>query len=326
MKNRFFAFAVVPWLVVLTLPGPARGAGTAENANDLMATVLLGCRSAASAVSTSVGKVHLHEWYWRSNGELLETEAVYSVASSGDRFKVAAEVTYLRNDLTMPGSDPGLRAIPPQTVVKQELSYDGERVISYTPAQNRAVIADTDSSVGRDLRQIRLKVLSPGLGVPTLAAASPLPDYTRTGPYVLRREVVDGEECIVVEFVDARPDARGGEVKFYSTSWINPQRGFTLSRGESRAQGGPYGEGTLLAQAEVETRQCGGGLWGISEVEREQYALDSSGRRYLQSRTITTFDPGYRLNAPVTKDMLTVKLPPGTKVHNELLDEQYTVR
>jgi len=310
---------------VVTLSGPAEGIEAEVNAEDVMEAVRLGCETAASRVSTSSGQVNVHEWYWRDNGELIETDSVYTVASAGDKFKGVAEVRYVKNETTVPESQPRQQPIEPATLLKEELACDGERIVSYKPAERRATIAGPDSRAGRRLTMMKATVLSPGHGVPNLAAGSPSPHYTRSGPYVAGREVVNGDECIVVEFVDMVTDADGNEVAYHNRSWINPERGFTVSKSESIARGGAFGEGTLLAQGEVETRQYGDGLWGISEAWTEQYALDSSGRRYLQRRNITTFAADYHFNVAVTEEMLSIDLPAGTKVHNELIDAHYTV-
>jgi hypothetical protein len=298
-----------------------------EEAEDLLAAVQLGCETAASRVSTSSGQVTVHKWYWRSNGELIETDSVYTVASTEERFKAVADVTYVTNEATVPESQPGQQPVAPGTVLKEELAYDGERIVSYKPAEQRATMAGLDSRAGGDLTMMKVTVMSPGHGVPTSLVTAPYlpPRYTRTGPHVVGREVVNGDECIVVEFVDTRTDADGAEVAYDSRLWINPQRGFTTFKSESSARGGVFGEEALLADMEMETREYADDLWGISRVQQEQYALDDSGRRYLQLRTITTFAADYALNAPVTDDMLTVTLPSGTKVYNELLDASYVV-
>jgi len=332
MRNRMFSIAVVlcvamvVWLAVVTLTGPAKGIEAPGNAEDLLAAVRLGCETAASRVSTSTGQVTVHEWYWRSNGELIETDAVYTVASLGDKFKGVAEVHYVKNEASVPESDSRQQSIAPGTVLKQQLAYDGEKVTSYNPAEQCARIAGLDSQAGRDLTMMKLTVMNPGHGVPSLPTGSPSPHYiTSSGPYVVGREVVNGDECIVVELVDMVIDVNGDEVAYHNRSWINPQRGFTISKSQSSARGGMFGEGDLVAQAGVETRQYADDLWGISEARTEQYALDSSGTRYLQRRNITTFADDYQLNAPVTEEMLTIQLPSGTKVHNELIDAEYTV-
>jgi len=293
---------------------------------DVVADVIEGCEAAASHVSTAAGEVTLHQWYWRESGELLETESHYDVVYAGDRLKVAEEVRYLENQLSMPpDSGPRAQPIAPGTVHKQDLAYDGEKVTSYEPDRQRAVIAGKDSREWGNLLQIRGVVGLPGHGVPSLSTYLPMDRYTRTGPYVVGREIVNGDECVVVETVDTRTDPDGGEVAYWNRSWINPQRGFTASKSTAGARGGVFGEGMLLSEWELTTRSYGDGLWGMSEARTEQYGVDDSGRRYVQMRMVITYADDYQLNVPVTDEILMVELPSGTRVHDKLSDKQYTV-
>jgi len=81
----------------------------------------------------------------------------------------------------------------------------------------------------------------------------------------------------------------------------------------------------LLSHGELDLRKYGDNLWGLSEVRHEQYGLDDAGERYLNIRQIFTFGKDYRLNPPVTEDMLTVDLPSGTEVFDERIDAGYVV-
>jgi hypothetical protein len=246
------------------------------------------------------------------------------VASAGEKFKAAVETIYLTNEWTPP--EPDMPIInTPGTVQRQEIAYDGERVTSYELDRKRAEIAGPDSGAGRELRTVKLMTLSPGHGVPDLPTQSCSSHHTRSGPYVVGREVVNGDECIVVESVDTVPRSDGTEVKYYFKVWISPARGFTMCRAEASAQGGPFGEGFLLGHTEIEVRPYGDDLWGVKQVRQEEYRLDESGKSYIMMREITTFADDYQLNAPVTEEMLTVQLPSGTRVHNELIDAEYTV-
>jgi len=327
MRRPAFSIALifVIALALVVVAGLEKSGSAKETAEELLEVVLVGCETAASAVSTSAGKVTVHQWYWRPSGEVLETDSVYTIVCGGDRLKIVKEVSYMENQVTPREPNPDFRPFGPGTVLRQQVAYDGEKVTSYDPAQRRAVIAGPDSAIGDELRSMKLAVYAPGHGVPDLDPGSSSPGHTMSGPYVVGREVVNGDECIVVEFVATRTDAHGDEMKHYKRTWINPQRGFTISKSEGSHRGGVFGEGVLLSQLEVDTRQYSDSLWGISAARHEVYALDDSGRRYLQLRTITTFAEDYKLNAPVTEEMLAIELPSGTAVYNELIDAEYTV-
>ena len=321
MKKCLLGVVVV--LVALTAFIAAMGAATAgieavgtEEAKDLLAAVRLGCDAAASRVSTSAGQVRVHEWTWKATGELLEMETVYDVASAGEKFKASVTTTYLTNEWASAGFN------APGTVHREEVAYDGEKVTNYDPDRNRAEISGLDSDAGRQLRGLKAVVMIPGHGVPRaeLEQVKLPPGYEWNERRLLGREVVDGEECIVYEASHTAPRADGTEVTYYHRHWINPQRQFTVSKSESGIRGGPYGEGFVLATGEAETRQYADGLWSVREVRIEEHRLDDSGNPYRMRYAVTTFADDYQLNGPVSEDMLTIKLPSGTKVYNTLID------
>ena len=313
-------------LVALTTFIAATGAATAgiepvgaEEAKDLLAAVRLASDAAAARVSTSAGQVRVHEWMWKATGELLETETVYDVASAGEKFKASVTTTYLTNEWASAGFN------APGTAHREELAYDGEKVTSYDPNRNWAEISGLDSDAGRQLRGLKAVVMSPGHGVPRLEQVKLPPGYEWNERRVLGREVVDGEECIAYESSHTAPGSDGAEVTYYNVMWLSPQREFTLSKSEHGIRGGRYGEGFVLAQGEVETRQYADGLWGVREVRMEEHRLDDSGKRYRNRYAVTTLADDYRLNGPVSEEMLTIQLPSGTKVYNTLIDAGYTV-
>jgi hypothetical protein len=212
-------------------------------------------------------------------------------------------------------------------VHKRGIACDGEKVTSYEPDRNWAEIFGPDSDSRHQLRATRAIVMSPGHGVPEweLEQIKLPPGYEWNERRLLGREVVDGKECIVYEASHTAPRADGTTVTYYHRKWVDPQRQFTLSKSESGIRGGPYGEGFVLAEAEVETRQYADGLWGVREVRMEEHRLDDSGNPYRMRYAVTTVADDYHLNGPVSEDMLTIQLPSGTKVYNTLIDAGYTV-
>lgn len=294
-----------------------------EEAEDLLAAVQLGCEETKSRVSSSAGTVTVHEWHWRSSGELLETETQYTVASAGDKFRAVCETRYITNEWV--SRESGLPFNPPGTVQRVDMAYDGEKVTRYEPQRGRADIAGPNSNWARELGSIRRSILSPGGGVPVVRSVARSERRDPIDPRVVGREMVNGDECIVCELAYRTPLRDGCTGTFYDHIWVNPAKGFTFAKEESGARGGLFGDGMLLAEAEIDVRKCGDDLWGLSEVRHDQYGLDDAGERYLNIREIITFGNDYRLNPTVTDDMLTVTLPSGTKVYNELIDAHYAV-
>ena len=288
-----------------------------KEAADLLAAVRLGCDTATASVSTSAGVVTVHEWHWRDNGQVLETETTYTVASKGERFKAAVETKYLTNEWSSYNT--------PGTIQKTVLGYDGETVTRYGPARSYAEISGIDSQIGRELRNVKLMAVSPGIGVPRFEGMPPTSDNPNPGPYVLGRQTLNGEDCVVVESSYSTPTEKGTQT-MYVRFWLALQKGFSVVKSEGEARGGMFPEkGVLVDQGEAQLREYAGGLWGVSQVQQEAYMVDSSGRLYLKTRTITSFPKDYAINRSVTDEMLAVTLPSGTKVHNELIDTEYTV-
>lgn len=305
--------------------GPAGGIQPValDEAGDLLAAARLGWESATASVSTSAGVVTVHEWIWRDSGELLETETTYGVASKGERFKASVETRYLTNEYTP--REPGLPVNTPGTVQRTVIGYDGERVTMHRPDVLYAEISGTDSQVGRTLRSVKAMAISPGIAVPRFEQVLPTSDNPNPGPYLLGRQALNGEECLVVESVRTTATGNGTQAMYFRF-WVAPQKGFSIVKEECEARGGAFSkEGAVIERAEWQTRQYGDGLWGVSRVQQEEYRVDGSGSLYLSARRTASFSEDYAVNAPVTDDMLAVTLPSGTKVYDELIDAHYVV-
>lgn len=53
----------------------------------------------------------------------------------------------------------------------------------------------------------------------------------------------------------------------------------------------------------------------------EQYDLKGN----VTASISTEYDPDFKLNTPVDDDSLSLHLPPGTEVHNRIVDAEYTI-
>ncbi|NIN70108.1 MAG: hypothetical protein GTO63_36590, partial [Anaerolineae bacterium] len=94
---------------------------------------------------------------------------------------------------------------------------------------------------------------------PTRVALGP-PTHERRGPWLKGRQVVDGEECVVVEVAYVHTAEEGGEISLNDTFWISPRMGFATLKMETRCYGGKYGdEGMLSAEVTTQTREWGDG-------------------------------------------------------------------
>ena len=97
-------------------------------------------------------------------------------------------------------------------------------------------------------------------------------------------------------------------------------------RFEKHLRVAPSEESVLMARFDIDTVPCGDGLWRISCWRQDQYTMSpSTGEPYLSARSTVTYSDDYQLNAPVTEEMLTIDLPSGTRVNDEVIDVHYTV-
>ena len=300
---------------------------TDEDAAALLASLRQGCDLAAAAVHSGVGTLTVHAWAWRPNGDKRETETTYSVASQGDRFKAVSETRYVEDEWAPAVSQTNTATAP--TARREEIAFNGETITFYEPDEGNAIIGDAASPhLGKLLQSVRLYTRSPGHAVPVgvldlkPASEACLP----AEPRVLGRDLIDGEECVVCEASAQVRGTTSGSVTSISRYWINPARGYSLVKAETYMQQALSLPPDLLSSVEVDTVPAADTLWRISSWRQDVYAVDfQTSRPYLSLRSTASFADDYQLNAPVTEDMLTINLPSGTKVYNELIDAQYTV-
>jgi hypothetical protein len=321
----------VVWLVVvvgiaavaagaLVLRGDTLEPVEGTEAQALLDAVRTGCEAAASAIQSGSGTFTVHDTMWQENGARRETEGTYQLVQRADRVRVLLQTRTIADEW---GGTPGQNAAAGSQTV---LGFDGEEVTYYEPDNKRASVADRSSGFGNILDGILTITHAPGHAIPAKVFdprawrsewASP--------PQVLGRETVNGEQCVVVEVAEQRIPDKGTFTPSYKY-WISPTRGFSLVRFESHVRLAPSEEPVLTTRADIETVPAGNGLWRISSWRQDQYTISSgTGKPYLSNQSTVTYAEDYQLNAPVTDEMLTIHLPSGTRVRNELIDSEYTV-
>ncbi len=314
---------------ILLLPGetsepvkfePVEG----TEAQALLDAVRTGCEAAASAIHSGVGVITFRETEWHENGARRETEATCHLVQRGDSVRVLWERRSIADEWGTP--DLNTAESIASSVSTWCLGSDGEVVTYYEPDTKRAYVQDRSSTFASLLQSVLTITHAPGHAIP----ASVFDPQTWSGrniigPRVVGRETLDGQECIVCEATEERVRDKGTLTRTYKY-WINPNRGFSLVRFESHVRLAPSEESVLITRADIETSPCPDGLWRISSWRQDQYTISpTTGEPYLNARSTVTYSDDYQLNAPVTDDMLTIALPSGTKVHNELIDAEYTV-
>ncbi len=305
---------------------PATGipaADAAEGDEDLLAALSEGCANAVSSIRSGSGHATTYFWSKRGDGGVLETETENYLKFKGDRFLLREKVKYLRND-PIPGKEP---SDMPVTIRNTASSYDLEKVTildqdDSLPAS--ATICDPTTREGRNqLNLYKVFARMAGHGVDYLVPRPEdlPPSIELTSAKIVGRESLEGDECIVVDVAVTvhLPD----EDTMVSTvrKWVNVDKGYTIVRTRTWHEGNVYSAQTLKSESSTTVRQYGDGVWGPDTFTSQRYDLEGEVRHKL----VIAYDPAFELNVPVSDSDLSLTLPSGTEVHDELIDVQYTV-
>lgn len=140
------------------------------------------------------------------------------------------------------------------------------------------------------------------------------------------RQVVDGVDCIVVEWGFEVTDGNEKGTRWVYNFWVSPDRGYTLTQcKEWRVK--PQSEKRELAVVAQCKTVRNGGVWVPRRYSETQYDLDRGGGTTpgISSLCVTTYHEDFAWNKAVTSDDLTLVLPSGTQVHDFALDARYTI-
>ena len=307
----------------LVMTGQSLGEGGSsivpESNQELLPVVLAGSTNTASSVKSGKGHISVHEWESATGAEAQETRGEYDVVFSGQKFKVKRRVT--------------------TSTVDQPVTYthDGVKIEQlYEYGEIEGDVYDRQSSGAKHvLDDYNYRW---GIGVPrTLGAglcdlkefhdAINFPGGTRTDPAIVGRETIDGDDCIVIEWVltanfsDGSPD----RVQTYRC-WINTSKGFTLRKLCKWHQGDEWKEKTLTAQSEYSVRSCGDGLWCPVQYADTDFGADPKNPNMTVPirRFTVTYAPDFQINVPVEDAELSLEFPSGCKVYDRIKDARYT--
>ena len=306
----------------------------AADDSGLLPIVLEGSQNTASLVKSGKGKVVVRQELVQRSGGMLETETTYNLAFCGDKFKAVGETEYLKNDEN--GKiEQGMVSTPAGSRITTITKFDGQTAYEFNVERRKGRLGGHDTSVGRRvLTQYELE-LAVGKGRCFGRGLCDLEDYCKpttfpgvtscSGPTVVGRETIDGNECIVVECV-WRHKYGSGEAIDTRRFWVDPNKGFTLARVKVWFDGGSYREKTLVAESNMKTRQYSNDVWGPDRYEETMYTTaDNSEQPSIREHTVVTFDSGFALNVPIANEDLSFAFPSGTKVDDETLDMSYEV-
>ena len=134
---------------------------------------------------------------------------------------------------------------------------------------------------------------------------------------VVGKQKLNGDDCVIVEWLT--PFDVCGQ-KYYSTlrCWVDTDKGFTVPLRKWLEISCSDGNATSGTYIFADVKKYGHGLWGPAKVRKDHW--EKGGRGH----DIVTYCPGFALNVPVSVEELTLKLPSGTKVHDETTGNTYT--
>ena len=302
-------------------------ASAAETDEGILAALQEGCANAVSAVRSGSGQATVYFWSKGADGRILETEAKDDLKFRGDRFLLRENVKYLRSDLPVPPKDHPLP--PPLTMRTSASSYDLEEVTildQFDSLAPQARICDPTRGRGKNaITLYKTHVAIVGHGVAYLVPPpGVLPSFIGLASVkVAGRETINGDECIMVDVVTTMhlPNPGEGTITQTARSWVNPQKGYTIVKVQVWLEGSVYSAKTLVTEINTTVRQYETGVWGPEKATYQQYDL----RGEITQKLVTTYDLAFKLNVPISDGDLTLTLPSGTRVHNELIDSEYTV-
>lgn len=284
---------------------------------DMFPTIWEGMRAAASAIRTGRSEVRVREWIQRNEGGVLETNTKYEVVFTGKLFKVTTSSTIIQN--TPDRGEESQLMTPPGTEFKRIVSFDGNKVVAYSPDSGEATISDP--AVGDGLNEIRVYNADAsvfGHGFISAKLADPLPP---TNIRVVGRETIDGDECFVLEVRDGYES-----ISSRRRIWVNPSKGYIIVRAKSWLQEGSNPE-FMNYEVNRTVREYAPGIWGPAVDTEIDYIPDRVTGSLRKNREVTTtFDQGFQVNVAVGKEDISLTLPSGTRVRDNIANAKYTVR
>ena len=319
--------ALLVWLLVTCLlPAVGRRECAAAD-DDLLAVVKAGSRNARSVVASGRGKVSVRCWKLRGGDSVSETQSVLCVAFAGDAYRLSVDDEVVRDDPA-----PGRVRVKAGTKSHQELAIRGYKVTELRE-RRRATLGDASRSGTRaeglfysymsDIGLLDLTASGNGIvDIECLERSSSQPTYASVTTRVVGREPVGGAECILVETA-ARASAYGTADRVVQM-WVDPAKGFVMPRVRAYYEGGPFRERTLSHETTAEFSEHAPDVWYPAHVTRDYYRTDGQGKPCKYRAVEITYAPDFALNARLSQAELSLELPSGTRVYDEVLDAQYT--
>lgn len=322
-RDHSVSILVVAAILVVCLPAslfPGTDAGlratdTEAIAQDLLPTIWEGMRAAASAIRTGRGEVSVRQWTQRNEGGILEVDTKYQVVFMGKLFKTTASATIVQNT---PGQgEEGQALVSPGAESTRVVSFDGNRILEYWPGRAEARISDPTLGVGlNEIRLYNARASIFGHGFISAGPTDPVPANVR----VVAEETINGDKCYVLEVRDGYD-----KIANRRQIWVSPTKGYFIVRVRSWLQEGSDPE-FMNYEINRTAREYAPGIWGPAVDKQTDYARDRESGSVRKSREITTtFSQDFQVNAAVGSADISLTLPSGTQVRDNIIDAEYVV-
>jgi beta-lactamase regulating signal transducer with metallopeptidase domain/protocatechuate 3,4-dioxygenase beta subunit len=269
---------------------------------ELLEQVRVGMSHTYNSITSCRGSVHLVRTRPLDEGAKLLGQRVVTVAFDGKRLRMSGKV--LSGDLA----------------ANFEGAFDGKSTTEWLETPGDELAARIYP--GRDgvtSGEFSLFVDPRGIGGGGLPGPDPDTGLSRE---IVGREVLDGRDCIVVEYTFPIPENMAGAY-MKVTQWIDVDRGFAVPKSLAWYASGSEADPILLQEQVVELKQYGNELWVPAKFTRVVYRPDGT----FEKRIIGTYDPDFQINVPISEDDLRLTLPSGMRVYDNregAPDEPYT--
>lgn len=277
-----------------------------ESNQSELSALKAGSARAVSSIRSGRGKVTVKTTSRAANCSHSEAESVYDVLFIGDKFKYIVNTTCMENDPAPRGT--------------KSVSFDGKKVTVFRPGEG-AIINDRQSGEGNYEIAVFLRDVSVqrhGIwDMDNIRKYVPFPgNYAQSKPKIIGREIINGNECTVVEVSFTGKVGRQDGIKIFRF-WIDPKKGYTMPRIQTWGKGGFLKEKTLVQERNARLRNYGNGIWGPTVVTFDEYVPDpQTGKVYNHFHSVTTYDSESKLNVNVSSDDVLLKLPSRTRVYD----------
>ena len=286
-----------------------------QSNEDLLLIAREGTKNTAAMIKSGSGKVTQHLWTKNKNGGISEAEIVYTLMFSGNKFRLLADESIIQNN---PGSgEDGKLLLSPGSKIHFQAAYDGDSMTIYYPDEEAANIIKSNAT-DKPIRYWQ------DIGLPAFEFRELSP---AEGSAVAKRESVNGISYIIVDWSNTTSSTKYGNITNTWTGWLDPEKGFTVSKFQVYGKAETvHKDPVLLEDARIDVRDYGSGLWGPVKYTKVSYRPDKDGEMQKVREATVTYEPDFHVNIPLSDDQLSLNLPSGTKVVDELLDAKYTVQ